>query len=229
MVVSRQQRCAGCASTSSNSSPRRYAPELLRQSLSCLQGTSTAPSSKAWDSRRINTSCSGVSRQPPNFSKRRNAHSWTSRWRQGSRVRVTSAEPTLSQLARRLALVVGGIASRCGERRHNRLVPGGWIVRSRPPESTPNHLQSPFLDVRPFAASQRVRASRFFSAGCPTSNLLSISKVGDARIPNIVIPAKAGIQCRLTNAAGSPLKPALECLNRGRGRRQFCGIRHPIR
>ena len=51
--------------------------------------------------------------------------------------------------------------------------------------------------------------------------LLSITKVRDAQIAYIVIPAQAGIQCLLTNAAGSPLKPALECLNRGRDDASF--------
>ena len=32
-----------------------------------------------------------------------------------------------------------------------------------------------------------------------------------------VIPAQAGIQCLAFNAIGSPLKPVLECVNRGRG------------
>jgi hypothetical protein len=50
--------------------------------------------------------------------------------------------------------------------------------------------------------------------------LLSITKVRDAPILYIVIPAYfgncAGIYWFLSQH-GSPLKPALECLNRGRG------------
>jgi hypothetical protein len=34
---------------------------------------------------------------------------------------------------------------------------------------------------------------------------LTITKVRDARILNIVIPAKAGIHCLLTDVNGSPL------------------------
>jgi hypothetical protein len=45
---------------------------------------------------------------------------------------------------------------------------------------------------------------------------LSITKVLDASILIIVIPAKAGIPGSRVKL-GSPLKPALECLNRGRG------------
>src|ERR1700682_2538809 len=52
------------------------------------------------------------------------------------------------------------------------------------------------------------------------SKLLSVTKARDARILSIVIPAKAGIQCLLTYAAGSPLS---------RGRREFCETYYPFR
>src|SRR5450631_1537764 len=50
--------------------------------------------------------------------------------------------------------------------------------------------------------------------------LLGIAKVRNAQLPRRVIPANAGIQCRLTNAAGSPLS---------RGRLQTYGVRCPFR
>jgi hypothetical protein len=70
------------------------------------------------------------------------------------------------------------------------------------------------------------------SAALQLPHLLSITKMRDVRIVNIVIPAKtspkgevsrndqAGIHCLLTDAAGSPLS---------RGRRQFCASCHPFR
>jgi len=59
--------------------------------------------------------------------------------------------------------------------------------------------------------------------------LVSITKVRDARIPNIVIPAKAGIQCLLNERRWVPAEACPRMLESGAGTTPICGSCHPFR
>jgi hypothetical protein len=73
----------------------------------------------------------------------------------------------------------------------------------RPEEVGARITTTPTLALSPFASSRTKGGAGYV--------LSTVAKVRDAAVPNIVIPAQAGIQCLSMNAAGSPLaRPILD-------------------